>query len=76
MFQQAWAVAQLIRIFSTCDALVLIPSIPGMVVPSCDPSAWEVRMGRPEIQGYPWLHSEFEVRLDYRRPCLKNANRK
>lgn len=41
----------------------------------CNPSAQKVKTGGLKTQGDPWLHKEFEVRLDY-RPCLfKNSNK-
>lgn len=32
----------------------------------------EVETGKSEVQGNPELHSEFESRLGYMKPCLKN----
>ena len=37
------------------------------------PTSWEVKAGGSEVQGYPWLHSEFKVSLSYMRTCLKKA---
>lgn len=57
-----------------CEALVLIithkPCVP---VPVYNPSVWEMGAGRPEIQGHPWLPSEFEMSLKYIRPCCKKV---
>ena len=36
-------------------------------------SSWEVGTGGLEIQGQLWLHSKFEARLGYMRPCLKTT---
>lgn len=56
------------------EALVLIithkPSVP---VPVYNPSVWEMEARRPEIQGHPWLPSEFEMSLKYIRPCCKKV---
>jgi hypothetical protein len=31
---------------------------PGMVAHTCELSTWEVKLGRPQFQGQPGLHSE------------------
>lgn len=60
-----------------CEALVLLithkPSVP---VPVYNPSVLEMEAGRPEIQGHPWLPSEFEMSLKYLRPCCKKSRNK
>lgn len=43
----------------------------GLVVHSCNVSAWEVEIGGSEVQDRPWLHREFEVSLDSMRSPLK-----
>lgn len=35
---------------------------------ACGPSTQKVEVA--EVQGHPWLHSEFEASLGNRRPCL------
>lgn len=37
-----------------------------IVVHICNLSIWET-----EVQGHPWLYSEFQASLDYVRSCLK-----
>lgn len=34
------------------------------------PSTRDIEVGESEIQGYPWLHGEFEANLGYTRHCL------
>jgi hypothetical protein len=36
----------------------------------------ELRVRASGIQGQSWLHSEFEVSLGYRKPCLKKEKTK
>jgi hypothetical protein len=43
---------------------------------TCKPRAPEVEAGRPELQGYPWLHTEFEASMEYTKPCLKKKKKK
>jgi hypothetical protein len=31
----------------------------------------EIKAGESAVQGHPQMHSEFEVSLEYIRPCLK-----
>jgi hypothetical protein len=38
--------------------------------------ALEMEMGRSEVQGCPWLHSEFEASLGYVRLCAKKNKKK
>jgi len=41
----------------------------------CTPSTQELEAGGL-VQGKPWLHSEFEDNLGYRRVCLKKKKKK
>jgi hypothetical protein len=34
------------------------------------PRTQEVEAGGSEVQGDPWLHSEFKTSLEYIRPCV------
>jgi hypothetical protein len=38
--------------------------------------AYKVEAGRSEVQGHPQPHSEFKVSKGYRRPCLKEEEKK
>ena len=46
----------------------------GVVAYACDPRTleWKAR-GLKVVRGHPWLHSWFEPRLGYIRPCLKQG---
>lgn len=41
----------------------------------CHPNTQEAEAEGSEVQGQPWLHSEFEVTLGYMRPCLKKKKK-
>lgn len=43
------------------------------VVHACYLSTWEMETGH---QGHPQVHTKFEVRLSYSRPCLKTDQNK
>lgn len=43
----------------------------GHVMDVCNANTQEMVAGGSEIQGHPWLDSEYEASLDYTRPCLK-----
>jgi len=47
-----------------------------MVVHAYNPSTWEVEARGPRAQGHPWLHSEFDVSLDYITKIQNKANSK
>lgn len=40
------------------------------------PRAQEVEAGRPGLQGYPWLHTEFEASMKYTKLCQKTKQNK
>jgi hypothetical protein len=37
------------------------------------PITWNMEAGRPEVLGYPMLHSELKATLDYLKTSLKNG---
>ena len=43
----------------------------GMVLHTCNSSTQEMKSGGSDVQGDPWLHSEFKAILGYPRLCLK-----
>lgn len=45
-----------------------------MLVHICNQNTWEVEAGGSEVQGHPWLHSEFEASLGYVRLCFKQTD--
>lgn len=47
---------------------------PGVVTWGSKSSAREIESGASGVQGQPQLPTEFEVRLAYKRPCLKNKH--
>lgn len=47
-----------------------------MMLCICNPSTEELETERPEIQGQPWLYSEFETSLGYMRPLSLNKSMK
>lgn len=66
-------VTQLVKCWlSIHDALGWIPRLYklGVVLYTCNPSTLELEVGESRVQGYPWLHSEWEASLDYMRLCL------
>lgn len=43
----------------------------GLVEQTCNPNTQEVESERARVQGQPQVHSEFEIRLGYRKPYLE-----
>lgn len=37
----------------------------------CHPSTWEMEAEGPKVEGYHWLHNDFEASLGYMRLYLK-----
>jgi hypothetical protein len=44
-----------------------------MVAYTCNPSTWELKAGRAEVQGHPWLRGKLEAAVNYLRPYLNNG---
>lgn len=59
----AGEVARLVELCLSCTR-----SKPSVAVHTCNPSMWKVEAAGSEVLGYPQLHTEFEVSLDYMRP--------
>lgn len=59
--QKAEDAAQLLVVASCAQRPV--PCVLGMMACTCNPTVWETELEGAEVQGHPWLHSEFKATL-------------